>query len=161
MAERRGQQGRDVLGLVVGDLEAVGPAVAGDGLLGRQLGLVGDAVRRVGPDQVRLGRLAEDPADIGGVGGVAAQQAVVAQGVEVAATDGRLVREVRGVIRIDEAGASDVDAVLSGQVVEQRSERVIGGLESVQQGGEGCRFGISHRADRIERRQDQPPPPRR
>jgi hypothetical protein len=101
VAEGSGEQGRDVLGLVVGDLEAIGPPVAGHRLLGRELCLVGDAIRWIRPDQVRLGRFPEHSAHVGWIGGVTAQEAMISQGVEVAPADRRLVWDVRRVIGID------------------------------------------------------------
>ena len=100
--------------------------MAGHRLLGRELGLIGDAIRRIGPDQVRLGRVPEHPPDVAAIGRVAAQEPMVAQGIQLAAADRGLVGEVRGVIGIDQPGASEVDALFPRQVIEERPERVIG-----------------------------------
>ena len=155
MAERGGQERRDVLGLVVGDLEAVGPPVAGHRLLRRELGLIGDAIGWIGPHQVCLHRFAEDPPDVGLIGRVTTQQPMVAEGVQIAAADGRLVGEIRGVIGVNEAGANDVDAGLATEVIEERPKCVIGGFKPAQQQGQRAGLRIGHRADRIERREDE------
>jgi len=49
MTERRREERRDVLGLIVGDFEPVRRAMPRHGLLGRELRLIRDAIPRIGP----------------------------------------------------------------------------------------------------------------
>jgi hypothetical protein len=86
------------------------------------LALVRDAVRRIGPQAVGQGP-SREAGDIGGVGAVAAQEPVLAEYVEVAPLDVGLRRKLGDVVRIGEPGATGVEPVLAGEVVEDRARR--------------------------------------
>jgi len=106
--EGRDEELLEVVGreVVVGDGQAVGGAA-----------LVRDVVRRVGQQHVR--RLpAQHPRHVGGLGGVAAEEAVAADGPQVAGAGHRHRRRLGDVVRVAGRGR--------GRVGEQRQQVVLG-----------------------------------
>lgn len=113
-----------------------------------------DAVGWVGRQEGRSSAV-EQPGDVVGARGVAAQQAMLAEDVQIARPDVGPVRDGRHVIGVGESLAELVELVLAGEIVEQRSERVVGRLETLEQRGELLLLGAGHRGQRIEGREDE------
>jgi hypothetical protein len=102
------------------------------------------AVGRVGRQQRRL-RAVEQPRDVVGARGIAAQEAMLAEDVEVARPDVGHIGDGRHVVGINQTTPEGIEPVVAGEVVEQRPEGLVGGFEPFQQRGELFLLGARHR----------------
>ena len=94
-------------------------------------------------------RAAEEPGHVVGVRRIAAQQAVVTEQPQLARLDVRLLGWLRDVVGIGEAGLAGT------QIAEQPQEAGVVDRHLGEQFVELRLVGGRHRADRIERRQDE------
>jgi len=107
-----------------------------------------DAVGRIRREEPG-GRPAEQTGHVVGVGGIAAQQAVIAEHPQLAWLDVRLLRWLRYVVGVSEARLAGTE------IAEQPQEA---GVVDAHLGEQFVQFrlvGRRHGADRIERRQDE------
>ncbi len=81
---------------------------------------------------------------------------MLAQDVQVTGQDVRLVGDRWHLVGIDQPLAQVVEPVLAGQIIEERAQCLIGGVEPGQQRRELFLLGGRHRRQGVERGEDQP-----
>ena len=109
-----------------------------------------DPVRWVG-DQEPRPAVAEEPGDVRGARRVAAQQAMVAERVQLTGLDPGLVRYRGDLVGVDEPGLR----LAAREVAQEREQRVVVHGHVGQELVELRLVGGRHRADRIEGREDE------